>query len=168
MPVYRQTFSFRDARGFVTRELYYLSNATFAGATTAAQALQTAINNITNCAPAGASGPLTSVPGPVIYGGAGQFQNVSDKAAVTFASASGAYHRYRVPGPLASIFLADLETVDPANAAVTAYANAVNGNVCSRDGSLMASLVGGIRVRGPMPRKLNILIRDPAETGPDE
>lgn len=168
MPVYRQTYSFRDARGFVTRELYYISAATFAAATTAATTLQTALNNLTNAAPAGASGPLTSVPSAVIYGGPGQFQNSSDKAGMTFATSTGAYHRYRVPAPLASIFLADLETVDPTNAAVTSYVNAVDGNVSSRDGVLMASFIGGLRVRGPFPRRINILIKNPAETGPDE
>ncbi len=168
MPVYRETLTFRDAKGQTARVSFYCTAATFAAATPLANTVATDMEALTNSAISQATGPYTLIPSPVVYGGAGQFQDSSDKAALSFTTATGAIHRYQVPAPLAAIFLADLETVDPSNAAVTAFVAAMEAVACSRDGSAITTFIGGIRLRRKMPRRFNIFTKNPAETGPGE
>lgn len=111
---------------------------------------------------------------PFQYGSAAQFQNAEDKARLIFVTATGVKVRFEVPAPKQSLFLADLETVDPANADLmtfisTATSVSANGNFAStRGGQAIVSFVAGQRIRRPFQRKTTIWTLTPDETGPEE
>lgn len=169
MPTYPETVSYRDAKGQTAKTSFFVVAATPALALTAASTLVPLITALTNAALQNAKGAYTTSPTVNSYGTNAVYETIEDKAQLTFQTATGAIHRYQIPAPKAAIFMADDETVDPANADVLALAAAfVADQVASRDGSLIASFIGGIRVRRKFQRKFNIFTRNPAETGPGE
>jgi len=85
-------------------------------------------------------GPLT-VPGGAAV--AASFPDVSDVAWLTFTKASGELVKVAIPAPLASIFLADGETVDPTQ--VAALITAVIANVVDASGNAVTAYVSGLR-----------------------
>jgi hypothetical protein len=127
-----------------------------------------------------AKGPYTSTPTPVSPGTAATYQDVADKAMFFFTDAQGQLHRYQIPCPLASIFLADAETVDFTNAAVKQFvadfthttfggtAPIASNAVVSRNGAVLTAAVGGQRRRGKTPRRFSIYTRNPTLTGQGE
>jgi hypothetical protein len=165
-----QTASFRDAKGQTATVKFFVHAADEPTALTDAQAIVTALADaaLTNAALQNAKGAYTTQPTVNTYGTNAVYETIEDKAMLTFETASGAIHRYQVPAPVAAIFLADDETVDPANAKVTALTAAMIGKACSEDGVLIASYIGGIRIRKKLKRKFNIFTLNPAETGPGE
>jgi hypothetical protein len=169
MPTYPETVSYRDAKGQTAKTSFFVVAATPAAALTAASTVVPLITALTNAALQNAKGAYTTSPTVNTYGTNAVYETIEDKAQLTFQTATGAIHRYQIPAPKAAIFLADDETVDPANTDVAALATAfVAEQVASRDGSLIASFIGGIRVRRKFQRKFNIFTRNPAETGPGE
>lgn len=173
MAVYPQTVTYVDDKGQTAVMKFYVSNATDAGAKTAAQAVVTAINALTNCANDGARGAYTSPPGAHTYGTDADYESVEDKASLTFRTASGAIHRYQIPAPIQDMFRDDGETVkspdgggDAQQILIQALVDAVVGDVCSRDGALIAAYVGGTRRRAKLQRKFNIYTLNPDLTGP--
>jgi len=147
---------------------FFVVAANAAAALTDAQAIVAALTALTNAAQQNAKGAFTSSPTANTYGTAATFQDVEDKAMLTYQTATGQNHRYQVPAPLAAIFLADAETVDSANGLVAALTAAMVGKGASADGVLISAYVGGIRIRKRLKRKFNIYTLNPAETGPGE
>jgi len=168
MPVARQNVTFRDAKGNTSRMSFFVDGATAALQATAAVAVITPLQALSNAIISSTSGPATGVPTEVVYGTAADYQSVEDKAIMTFQTSTGDIHRFQVPAPLASIFLADGETVDPANTLVVAYNSAVNANVTDRHGSLLAFGANGTRIRRKMHRRFNIFTKNPSLSGPGE
>jgi len=168
MPTYPQTVSYRDAKGQTSVMKFFVVAASPAAALTDAQAIVAALTALTNCAQGNAKGAYTTSPTTNVYGANNEYPTVEDKAMLTYQTSTGQNHRYMVPGPLAAIFLTDLETVDPANTLVAALTTAMVGKAASGDGVLIASYVGGIRIRRKLKRKFNIYTLNPAETGPGE
>lgn len=165
----RETVTYRDAKGNTARTSFYVaSTGTLTAQNTAALAVLTALDALTNCALASATGPATNPALPVVYGTNAAYPSVEDKAIFTFTSAVGSIHRFQVPAPLAAIFLADGETIDPANTLVTAFTSAVVANTVSRDGVAITFGAFGTRIRRKMHRKFNIFTKNPALTGPGE
>lgn len=86
---------------------------------------------------------VAQVPAPV----AAQFQDASDAAVLYFQTAAGAIAKVTLPAPVASIFMADGESVDPS--AIAAIIAAVIADCVTADGTAVASYVGGLRVQSP-------------------
>lgn len=85
-------------------------------------------------------GPLVvAVPAPV----AAQYPGVLDRATLFFSTAAGSVVKVQIPAPLASIFLADQETVDPA--VIAALIALVIANVVTDAGVPVTSYIGGTR-----------------------
>lgn len=173
MAVFGQTATYIDDKGQSAKVSFFISNATAAGALTAGTAAVNAINAITNCFFDGARGAYTSPPGSHGYGTDAEYESVEDKAVLTFRTASGAIHRYQIPAPLGTIFRDDGETVKSPDAGGDAQqillqtlVDAFVGDVCSRDGVLLAAYVGGTRARRKLQRKFNIFTLNPDLTGP--
>ena len=166
----KESTTWRDVKGNTARVSYYVSSGgTQITQAAAAAAVLTAIGAITNCAFQSASGPSTSFAQPVAFPSpTTPFQSVEDKAVFTFQDAAGAYHRYAIPAPLLSIFLADEETVDDSNADVIAFNTAMITNVKNSFGDALIDFNGAIRTRRKLHRKLNINVRDPSLSGPGE
>lgn len=168
MPTYGQTFSFRDIKGQTSTVRMFIVGATPAAALADGIAIEAALAALSVASLGASKGAFTSSPAINTYGAAGAYDSVEDKAQLTYQTGTGAIHRYEIPAPLASIFLADDETVDPANGLVAALTAAMVGKASSRDGVLLGSYVGGIRTRTKMIRKFNIFTLNPQLTGPGE
>lgn len=175
MAIFPETVTYRDDKGQTATMKFYVSAATAALALTAAQAIVDALDDLTNCANNGARGAYTSSPTANAYGTNAEYETVEDKAQLTFQTASGALHRYQIPAPLASIFEADGETVKTPDAGGDAQqilldtlVTAMVGDAASRDGVLLSSYIGGIRLRRRFRRRFNIFTLNPELTGPGE
>jgi hypothetical protein len=168
MAVAKQNFTWRDSKGNTARMSFFVNAATAALQAVAANNIFVTIGPLTNAAFQSSSGPETAVPTEVVYGASSVYETVEDKAVFTFQTAAGGIHRFQVPAPLEAIFLADGETVDPANTAVVAFVAAVIANATNRNGNAIAFGANGVRKRVKLRRRLNIFLKNPALTGPDE
>lgn len=127
-----------------------------------------------------AHGPFTTNPQKVTAGSTSNYQDIADKAEFFFADVNGGLHRYLVPAPKSTIFLADQETVDFTQAPVkqfvadmtaSTFSGTVNNTVnpvVTRNAVPLSAAVGGLRRRGPTPRKFNIYTRNPTLSGQGE
>lgn len=158
-------YAFRDAKGQVGKMTVIIGDATNSAVLVDATTLFTALSAVSN-----ANVRETISPDSVItYGGAGQFQSVEDKMQLVFQGPTGRIHRYQVPAPKASGFLADLETVNSADTNVASLLTAFTTFVYGRDTDTAPLVyVGGIRLRRRFIRRFNIITKNPAETGPGE
>lgn len=175
MPTYPQTYSYRDTKGQTSTMRMWFVNATDAGAKTAAAAVRAALDALTNAAPGPAKGADNTAPAPNTYGTAAQYQNIENKALLTFQTATGAIHRYQLPCPIVAMFRSDEETVktpdsggDAQQILLDTLVTAMVGNVSSRDGVLINSFIGGIFINRRFKRKFDIFTKDPGLTGPGE
>lgn len=82
-----------------------------------------------------------SSPSPI----AATYQSVEDFAALLYADAGGSIVQITLPAPKASIFMADGETVDPANTDVAGITATVVGVVITPAGNPVTNFVGGTR-----------------------
>lgn len=165
----RETVTFRDAKGNTARTSYYVSSTiSLTAQNTAANAILTPLIALTNAALAAATGPSTNPALPVTYGTNAAYPSVEDKAIFTFTSAVGSIHRVQVPSPIAAIFLADGETIDPSNTLVTAFVSAYVANAVSRDGVAITFGAFGTRIRRKMHRRFSIFTKNPSLSGPGE
>lgn len=165
----RQSTVWRDVKGNTAAVRYYVaSSGTPASQQTAANAVAAAIIPVTNAALQSASGLLTSVAGPVVYGTAAQFATVEDKAVLTFSAADGTLHRYKIPAPKIDIFEVDQETVDNSQTDLAALVTAILANVHTADGAALTLFIAGVRTRVKNRRKLNIFLKVPELDEPAE
>jgi len=179
-----QSYSFRDAKGNTSRLSLFFESGT--GTTAQLQSTGLAISadlgNLSNAAVYKAIGPYTNAAASVAYGNVATYEDVEDKAILTFDTTTGALHRYQIPAPISALFLADGETVDPANANLkqlvadmlvatylgTAPAAGAVVHTVSRDNLHLADFIGGTRIRRKLHRRFNIYTKNPALTGPGE
>lgn len=165
----KQSCTYRDAKGNTARVTFYVSpSGTLTTQNAAAVAVITALDALTNAHRYSATGPATEAAQPVVYGTNSSYASVEDKAIFTFTTATGAIHRFQIPAPLASIFLADGETIDSANTLVTAFNSAVVANVVSRDSDAVTFGANGTRIRRKARKRLNIFVLAPDLVGPAE
>src|SRR5215469_8761456 len=142
----KQSLTYRDAKGNTARYSFFVDGGTTANAaSSAAGTVIAAIAPLTNAVLQSAVGPSLVVQQEVVYGTNATFASVEDKAVFTFQTATGDIHRTQIPAPVSSIFLADGETVDPANTAVVTYVAAVIANCLSRNNQAIAFGANGIR-----------------------
>lgn len=107
-----------------------------------AAAIQAAVLTVSNADVVQSwEGPLTTnlAPAPT----AAQYLPVKPAALLYFLCADGTTAVLRIPSPQVGIFLADQETVDPANAAVVALVAVVVGNMTNEAGSLVTGFQAG-------------------------
>jgi hypothetical protein len=175
MATYPQTFSFRDAKGQTSTIRMWIVNATDAGAHAAGLAVHNALDALTNAAPGPAKGAYNTAPAPNAYGTAAMYQNIENKALLTFQTATGAIHRYQLPAPILAMFEPDEETVkapdgggDAQQILLETLVTAMVGNVASRDGVLLASYIGGIFLTRRFKRRFDIFTKDPSLSGAGE
>lgn len=168
MPVAKQNYTFRDAKGNTARFSFYVSGATATLQATAAGNVSSALTPLTNAHLQAGSGPDTRPPSEVVYGTNAEYASVEDKAMFVFQTAAGATHRYQVPAPIAAIFKTDGETIDATNTAVIAFVSAMIANATDANGNAIAFGANGTRLRRKIRRRLNIFVKDSSLSGPAE
>ncbi len=146
------------------------------GAEVVGAGLGAAIPAASNANWEGASGPYSFVSVPA-YGTASTYQDVEDKATLSYLGGSGTLHKLSVPAPKSAIFLADAETVNKANAlvaAITAAMILVSGTafVSDRGGIAYTAtpFIGGMRTRRRFQRRRGVTLplnrKSPGPGGP--
>ncbi len=161
-------FRFRDVKGEVARMTVVVGGATPTAVEANAATLKGHLQAISN---AHVSLVITDYT-DAAYGTAATYQNVEDKAKLSW-SLNGTIHRYQLPAPISTLFLADSETVDKSQGGMVNLLADFNSFVYAPDVAisgpfLTTGFLGGFRVRQPMHRRLNIYIKDPTETIPAE
>lgn len=161
-----QAWSFADAKGRVGRVQMWVTYGNLTDAATKVTALDGAIIGLSNGNAYRSGGVVGSFDGPPGYGATAVYEDAEDKAVMTFQDAMGAIHRYSIPAPKQAIFLADGETVNPANALVTAFTGAMTAAsgtafVSSRSQIALTVFLGGFRQKRRMQRRLNIRVLAP-------
>lgn len=76
---------------------------------------------------------------------AATYENAEDKAQLVFRDTSGATHKYQIPAPKSTMFLADQETVNTADP--TGVIGIITANVVSLQGNAVSTFVAGKRLR---------------------
>lgn len=192
---FKQTYVIRDHKAFNARTVVYLPSTYTAAqmtshATQLAQDIYALQTGNTKFLTDGVTptvegkGPYTtqSQPWSNTFNSTGDYKAVEDKAIFVFADAAGVVHRYQIPCPLSSIFLADQQTVDSSQAVVkqfvadmldqtfggTAPSAAVLHPISSASGFSLTSFVGGYRAMRKAQRKFNIFTLNPSLNGPGE
>jgi len=170
----KESTNWVDAKGHYAHIRFYASLDSNNDGSALLSAFVTETEAITNAVYNGGLGVGNGIQIPGTYGVQADYGSAEDKALFTFVDSGGNIHRYQVPAPKAAIFYADGETVNPANGLVAAWVNVMTNFaanayfISSRDGEPLSTFVGGIRLRRRMQRRLNIFIKNPAETGPAE
>lgn len=172
----QSTYSWRDAKGNVSRTTWFLDfGAAGAGADVdaAVSGMAAVMAALTNAALQRVAGGHATEYGVAQYGanaGGGAYESVIEKAVLTFQDGSGQLHRYAIPAPKVAIFLADKITVDPANASVVAFKNyvlaptAAGAFWCSRNDVPLVNFMGGYFASKKLRRRMNILTLTPPLT----
>lgn len=163
--IQRSTFGYRDARGHLGKVGVYASwDSAVAGSEAAAAGLTNAVRNaitaLTNGALASTTGLLGRIPVSGVYGTAAQYLPAEDKLVLTMQASDGTLHRFRIPSPLVSAFLADQESAKGSSlatlvAALTA-APVTSAFICTAAGATFSVSLGGIYQRAKFQRKLTI------------
>jgi hypothetical protein len=167
------TMGWRDAKGQTSSTRWFVGGDGPAPVDLITQdlAITVALPPLSNCAVQSVHGLVENQATKPTYGAAAEFDDVEDKAVFTFSTDSGSFHRVSVPAPKAAIFLADKETVDPANGLVATFVAAITGisttaYTSDRNGVRITTFVGGQRIRRRTQRKYNIITKNPALSGP--
>lgn len=165
----KQSVSWRDARGYTARNVFYITGAaTIADLQVAGLAIINAIAAVTNAVEYSSSGPEALSPGVVVYGSPTVYSSVEDKADLVFQDSGGGLHHLRVPSPAASVFLADGLSVNELNTNMAALIHAFLVNAATRQGTLMGAYLGGVRRRVKQQRRIAITHQSPALGGAPE
>lgn len=117
-----------------TRQTILRGNATLSPVTTQLLALSNAAGF--DCWEGPPSGPFGSAT-------AATYQTVGDYAELVYTDAGGSLVYITLPAPVASIFMADGETVDAT--AIASLTAAVVGLVLTGSGAAVSAFVGGVR-----------------------
>lgn len=169
-PSYVMIFSFRDAKGQVSRvKLLGSTAALYDDQNTLTGALLTDLQALSNAVIFQVTGTGGNASAYVQYGTPATYENVEDKAALFFQTAVGRRMRIEIPAPLSAIFLSDQETVNPTNTHVAALITTMTtgsgtAEVVDRGGAVVNNFVGGIRIRRKYQRRGNIYTLTPQLT----
>jgi hypothetical protein len=180
----KQGFTFRDARGHKSTFgfYYYCVDFNTAADSAAAIARITLISGdvaaLTNAVLVNVTGWASEQLNVAATGGTGDYQNCETKAKLTFQSVYTApvapqLARMSIPAPIvASVFLADKETVSPALLATLVghltTPDGTGGGVCTKNGQLLGTLLGGTLTRNKFQRKLTIYDKSANLDEPEE
>lgn len=191
----KQIYSIRDHKAFNAKMILYISvgytavQANVAGAIYgqdiyAMQTGNTMFLSDGTTPVVKSHGPYTTNAQPWnnTFNSTGDYKAVEDKAVFVFQDAAGVVHRYQLPCPLASIFLADQQTIDISQTVVKVFvADMLNASfngqaktagilfpVQSASGFALTSFVGGYRLMRKAQRKFNVFTLNPSLNGPGE
>jgi hypothetical protein len=106
----------------------------------------------------------SAVAASVAGSGTGRFIDAEDKCVVVLQTTSGAVHRFSIPAPKDTCFLADGETMDGAGPG-QAVGAALLTYGASQDGVAFDSVIGGYRTRSKTQRRFGVRTRNPVLTG---
>jgi len=162
----------RDAKGWIKTYRYWITanNADagyFTDSESVAQALETALNNLTSAAPATRS-PMTSGAHnqTLAYGANAQYPANWMQARMMFTTDKGTRSVFGIGAPKIALFDSDGITIlnDGTQAAVVAYVAAVKtavgtAFVSTEDGQAYTHFVGGVLKIGKQPRRFNEFIK---------
>lgn len=157
------TITWRDAKGntAINRFPIWYDLAVTQDAQTLQSNVYSALFSLTNAAPARLQGAYDVVE-PLTYGAVQTYEDVEDKARLTYSDANGRLHSIQVPAPIGTgagnIFLADGESVASAKVAAltAAVTTAVGSAIIGFHGVAWTTYVGGVRARRKLRRKLSI------------
>ena len=85
--------------------------------------------------------------GTATAGISGAYGNIEDKVRLCFSGNAGDTMEMDIPAPIADIFSADNETVDPTNAQIQALLAQLIALACTKLGQTIVALLWGKRVR---------------------
>lgn len=168
----KQTWSLRDSRGMTATISMWYTTDTADHAVTLIAPITTALQDLTNAHIEVVRGGSTLTP-DFGYGDDAQYAPIEDKASLTFVTAHLTRHVVRIPAPKATLFEADEQTVDPADTLVVAFRDAVLATptgafMSNSSGQALTGLIGGVRTRSKLRRRMSIFTLNPEETGPGE
>lgn len=168
----KQSFTFRDVRGYSATLRLVLADDTAADLATYAASLPALLNACSNAVIVSAIGPY-SLETTGAYGTNSEYPNAVDKASVFMQASDFTLHKMEIPAPiLTECFYADGETVDPEATALAALVAALTGAtahaVSPRSHSPFNAAIGGMRIRARNRRKTSIRTLTPDLGGPDE
>jgi hypothetical protein len=139
------------------------------------------IEALTNGAVVDIGGLFSQSLNPLDYGTAAPYANAEDKAVLTYQTApiSNPFNlfgkmRISIPAPILALFLADQETVDPANASLVTLTtkllatDASGGVFADGRGFQPTQFIGGVLVRRKQQRKLTLYTKSPNLDEPEE
>lgn len=172
-----QTYTWRDAKGNTATNRFYIDfSATDEGNGGGfALALKNAIAAITWSALQSAHG-LYNAFGTAQYGAhnaLGAYETIEQKLVFVLQDSVGRLFRFRFPAPKIAIFLADKQTMDPANANIATLVGLLtapdaNGvQAVTRDGLPFSNCMGGYFAAVKLRRRVNVLTLTPPLT-PEE
>ena|SRR5215831_3043672 len=170
----RQTWTWRDFRGFTAQNRLYANDA--AGAATDVQVIVPALTTVlvaaTNAALQAVTGLGQNELGAAQYGVGGTshaYANIEQKAVFVMQDAAGNLHRFELPAPKLAMFKADLKTLDPAATLtaniITALLATSNGVFFStRQGTQIINFMGGWSRERKLHKRMNTLTLQPDGT----
>lgn len=168
---FQVAIGYTDAKGAQSRVKNFITADTDAHALAAYTLLVNAIDPLTQATLTSAQGigGILTISGA--YGSPSLFDSVTDKLISTFIDAAGQLHRFSVPSPKSTLFLADGLTVDPANTDYVAYVNVITnfaanpGFVSTRGGLAFSSWGGGLRTKRANRKRMTVFTKDGNLTG---
>lgn len=169
--IYPQSITMRDAKGFTGTFRYFINGNPGTAMDVAVQVgvTRVAFAALSNAAVQSASG-YNSLTGVVQYGAAATYLPIYTKAVMLFQDSAGGMHKYRVPSPKAALFLADQQTINPANTLVMAFVAAMitagSGGVynSTKSGLQIINFFGGILESAAPRRRYGFLQLTPGLT----
>lgn len=145
-PWARASILLRDQGGNICKCVVLVAAAAIDPSGVAVKAIQAAIQAITKAvSPRAETGTQAGAAGATTTG-TGNFNNVEDRATLTFRADDNSTYNFEIPGPKETIFLPGTDVVDPADAALLAYTNWISAN-CKGSFGQDITFVRGERTR---------------------
>lgn len=163
-----------DAQGFRGTCRYLTTADTIAHAQANALSINNLIAALSNAAALNGIGITDNLTqAPQTRGTAASYLSKSFRAELTFVTGQGTLVKIGVPAPKTGIFLADLETVNKAQADVAAFLAAIlavvsTAVVCDKDGNAVTAYVNGFLRKSRVPRKETLWSLSPGLDEPGE
>lgn len=150
MPTFNANFSVEfdwyDLEQQHTRQHLWPAGFDYATASTSAGVVQAALQNV-SCLGLDNTYVGSEKSTPTALPTVGDYDDTEDRAVFLFRSANGYEVQVNIPAPKATVFLADDETIDSAQADVASFITGCQSQLCAHDGSALAEYVRGYRQR---------------------
>ena len=160
------SYSFRDAKGQVSKMRLLIGAASSSALVTAIEAATPLLQAVSNAHVYGVT--INSQPDHT-YGVQADYQDVEDKANLTFLDYRQAIHRYQVPAPKTVEFKTDQQTVDSSEtnmaALIAFFAASVYGTPADTSPLVYS---GGLRIRRKNQRRMSIFTKGADDSIPAE
>lgn len=169
VPVFRETVTWMDDRGFTGRTQFYVGGASEDDARPHALAIVNALTAITRASLASASGPYTVPPAAPDYGDSLAYNMIEAELIFTFLTDDAVGVNLNVPAPVDNALVSDQETIAVLNVAVIDLTTAaVDHLLCTRGGEQVIAWVGARREMRAQRTRQSIRGIDPSETTSSE